>query len=236
MREKLYTVIFEADTPAGKAFDVVLILAILASVMVTILDSVISIRLQYGRLLFFLEWAFTLLFALEYGCRLLCARNPKAYAFGFLGIVDFIGWAPTVLGLLLPGSHYLTTFRILRVLRVFRVLKMAAYVKEADLLASALRQSGRKIMVFLFTVITLVVLLGSIMYVVEGPEHGFANIPVSIYWAIVTLTTVGYGDISPQTPFGQFLASCIMILGYAIIAVPTGIVSAEFIRAEGRDE
>ena len=236
MREKLYTVIFEADTPAGKAFDVVLILAILASVMVTILDSVISIRLQYGRLLFFLEWAFTLLFALEYGCRLFCAWNPKAYAFGFLGIVDFIGWAPTVLGLLLPGSHYLTTFRILRVLRVFRVLKMAAYVKEADLLASALRQSGRKIMVFLFAVITLVVLLGSIMYVVEGPEHGFANIPVSIYWAIVTLTTVGYGDISPQTPFGQFLASCIMILGYAIIAVPTGIVSAEFIRAEGRDE
>ncbi len=235
MREKLYTVIFEADTRAGKAFDVLLILAIVASVLVTVLDSVASIRSEYGQLLFVLEWVFTVLFALEYALRLYCAKHLKSYVLGFYGIVDLIGWLPTVIALLIPGAHVLTTFRILRVLRVFRVLKMAAYLKEADLLASALRQSSRKIMVFLFAVITLVILLGSIMYVVEGPENGFTNIPVSIYWAVVTLTTVGYGDISPQTPFGQFLASCIMILGYAIIAVPTGIVSAEFIRAEVRD-
>ena len=230
MRDKLYTIIFEADTPAGKAFDVLLILAIVASVMVTVLDSVASIRADHRQLLFALEWGFTVLFALEYVCRLFCAPKPKAYAFGFFGIVDLIGWAPTVLGLLLPGSHYLTTFRVLRVLRIFRVLKMAAYVKEAEVLATALKQGSRKILVFLFAVITLVILLGSMMYLIEGPENGFTNIPVSIYWAIVTLTTVGYGDISPQTPLGQFLASWIMILGYAIIAVPTGIVSTELMR------
>lgn len=232
MKEKLYTIIFEADTSAGKAFDVGLILAIVCSVLVTILDSVASIRSAHGPLLFRLEWAFTALFALEYGLRILCAPVRRRYVFGFYGIVDLIGWAPTVVGLLLPGSHYLTTFRVLRVLRVFRVLKMAAYVKEADVLATALKQGSRKILVFLFAVLTLVILLGSLMYLIEGPKNGFANIPVSIYWAIVTLTTVGYGDISPQTPLGQFLASWIMILGYAIIAVPTGIVSAEFIRAD----
>jgi len=232
MKEKLYTIIFEADTPSGKAFDVALILAIVASVMVTILDSVVSIRADYGTVLFILEWAFTALFALEYGLRIFCAKQRKRYALGFFGLVDFIGWAPTVIGLLVPGSHYLTTFRVLRVLRIFRVLKMAAYVKEADILATALKQGSRKIFVFLFAVLTLVILLGSLMYLIEGPENGFANIPVSIYWAIVTLTTVGYGDISPQTPLGQFLASWIMILGYAIIAVPTGIVSAEIIRSE----
>lgn len=232
MKEKLYTIIFEAETPGGKAFDVVLILAIVASVMVTVLDSVASIRHTYGDLLFMLEWGFTILFALEYALRILCAEKRKSYVLGFFGIVDLIGWAPTVIGLLVPGSHYLTTFRVLRVLRIFRVLKMAAYIKEADVLISALRQGSRKIFVFLFGVVALVILLGSMMYLIEGAENGFTNIPVSIYWAIVTLTTVGYGDISPQTPLGQFLASWIMILGYAIIAVPTGIVSAEFMRSE----
>lgn len=232
MRDKLYTIIFEADTPAGKTFDVVLIFAIVVSVLVTVLDSVASIQEEHGTLLFVLEWLFTGLFAVEYGLRLYCARNPKRYALGFYGLVDLIGWAPTVVGLLLPGSHYLTTFRVLRVLRVFRILKMTAYMKEAELLANALKQGRRKIFVFLFAVLSLVILLGSLMYLIEGPEHGFDNIPVSIYWAIVTLTTVGYGDISPQTAFGQFLASWIMILGYAIIAVPTGIVSAEFVKAE----
>jgi voltage-gated potassium channel len=232
MREKMYSVIFEADTPEGKAFDVGLLLAIVVSVLVTVLDSVASIHEKYGTVLLVLEWGFTGLFALEYGLRLYCARNPRGYAFGFYGVVDLIGWVPTVLGLLVPGTHYLTTFRVLRVLRVFRILKMTAYMREAEALGNALKQGRRKIFVFLFAVLTLVILLGSLMYLIEGPEHGFDNIPVSIYWAIVTLTTVGYGDISPQTPLGQFLASWIMILGYAIIAVPTGIVSAEFVKAE----
>jgi voltage-gated potassium channel len=231
-KSNLYTVIFEADTPAGKTFDVVLILAILASVAVTVLDSVAGFRMEYGRTLWMFEWGFTLLFALEYGLRLACAPRPAQYARSFFGLVDLIGWLPTVLGLLLPGSHYLTTFRVLRVLRVFRVLKMAAYLEEARLLADAMKAGRRKILVFLFVVLTLVVLLGSLMYMIEGPENGFTSIPVAVYWAIVTLTTVGYGDISPQTPIGQFLASFIMILGYAILAVPTGIVSAEFVRQE----
>jgi voltage-gated potassium channel len=232
-KTRLYTVIFEADTPAGKTFDVILILAILASVGVTVLDSVASLRLQMGAVLQNLEWAFTALFALEYGLRLACAPRPARYARSFLGLVDLIGWLPTVIGLLVPGSHYLTTFRVVRVLRIFRVLHMAAYLEEARLLASALHHGRRKILVFLFTVVTLVILLGSLMYLIEGPAHGFTSIPVAVYWAIVTLTTVGYGDISPQTPAGQFLASFIMILGYAILAVPTGIVSAEFIRSTG---
>jgi len=232
-KQKLYTVIFEADTPAGKGFDVVLILAIVASVAVTVLDSVASFRAAHGPLLLRLEWAFTVLFAAEYFLRLLCAPRPLRYAGSFFGAVDLVGWLPTVVGLLVPGSHYLTTFRVLRVLRVFRVLKMAAYLEEARILADALRAGRRRILVFLFTVLTLVVLLGSLMYLIEGPENGFTSIPVAVYWAIVTLTTVGYGDISPQTPAGQFLASFIMILGYAILAVPTGIISAEFVRREG---
>jgi len=232
LNSKLYTIIFEADTPAGKAFDVILILAITASVAVTVLDSVASLRRDYGPALWVLEWGFTLLFALEYGLRLFCSPRPARYARSFLGLVDLIGWLPTVIGLLLPGSHYLTTFRVLRVLRVFRVLKMAAYLEEARVLANALKAARRKILVFLLVVLTLVVLLGSLMYMIEGPENGFTSIPVAVYWAIVTLTTVGYGDISPQTPLGQFLSSFIMILGYAILAVPTGIVSAEFIRSE----
>lgn len=231
-KERVWAIIFKDDTPAGRTFDVILLGMIVLSVMVTILDSVDSIHLRYGTTLAVLEWGFTGLFALEYLIRILCVRRTRRYVFSFLGLVDLIGWLPTVIGLLIPGSHYLTTFRLIRVLRVFRILKMVAYTKEATLLANALRSSARKILIFLFSVLTLVVLLGSLMYVIEGPSRGFTSIPVSIYWAIVTLTTVGYGDISPQTPGGQILASLVMILGYAIIAVPTGIVSAEMIRSD----
>ncbi|MDA3873986.1 MAG: ion transporter, partial [Kiritimatiellae bacterium] len=220
---------FKDDTPAGRNFDLILLVVIVLSVLVTILDSVQSIHLEYGTALSVLEWVFTGLFALEYLVRVLCVPRPRRYMLSFLGLVDLIGWLPTIIGLLIPGSHYLTTFRLIRVLRVFRILKMAAYMKEATHLANALRSSARKILVFLFSVFTLVVLMGSLMYMIEGPSRGFTNIPVSIYWAVVTLTTVGYGDISPQTPVGQILASLVMILGYAIIAVPTGIVSAEMI-------
>ena len=231
-QEKLYTVIFESDTRAGRFFDLTLLLAIVLSVGVTMLDSMESVRLRYGRELLVLEWGFTLLFALEYVFRLYAAHQRARYARSFFGVVDFLGWFPTVLGLVVPGSHYLTTFRILRVLRIFRILKLASYLKESEALVAALAGSRRKILIFLFAVLTLVMILGSLMYLIEGPERGFTSIPVSIYWAIVTLTTVGYGDISPQTPPGQFLSSAVMILGYAIIAVPTGIVSAEFLRQE----
>lgn len=232
LKKKFYTVIFEADTPAGKIFDLFLILAIVASVGVTFLDSVQTFHEAHARILTFLEITFTVLFALEYLLRLWCAKRPLKYGKSFFGIVDLIGWLPSVVGFFIPGSEVLTTFRVLRVLRVFRVLKMAAYLQEAKVLVDALRDSSRKIFVFLFAVVTLVILLGSLMYLIEGPENGFTSIPASVYWAIVTLTTVGYGDISPQTPLGQFLASLIMILGYAIIAVPTGIVSTSFVKGD----
>ncbi|HHS14141.1 MAG TPA: ion transporter [bacterium] len=229
-RQRMYDIIFETHTPAGRAFDLILLALILASVLVTVLDSVASVRESSGRLLFIMEWGFTILFAAEYFMRLACSPEPRKYALSFLGVVDLIGWLPTVAGLIIPGTQYLTTFRIIRVLRIFRILKMAAYLEEARYLVAALKSGMKKIVVFLFAVLTLVVLLGSLMYLVEGPENGFVSIPVSIYWAVVTLTTVGYGDISPATSLGQMLASLVMILGYSIIAVPTGIVSAEFIR------
>jgi len=235
-RDKAHEIIFGSDTPLGKFFDLVLIIAIIISTLLTALETVDSLRAAHGALFRSLEWGFTFLFLAEYLLRVWCSPRRRGYVFSFFGLVDLIGWLPSLLGLLLPGTAYLSalrTVRVLRVLRVFRVLKMVAYLKEAESLARALRASGRKIAVFLFAVVTLVILLGSLMYLIEGPENGFTSIPVSVYWAVVTLTTVGYGDISPQTPAGQFLASMIMILGYAIIAVPTGIVSAEFIRDGG---
>lgn len=232
LKQKSYAVIFEADTPAGKGFDVLLILAILLSVAVTFLDSVVSLHDRHTQLFSFLELFFTVVFCLEYGLRVWCTPRPSGYVKSFFGVIDLIGWLPSVMGFLFPGSEVLTTFRVIRVLRVFRVLKMGKYLKEAQLLADSLRESRRKILVFLFAVLTLVVLLGSLMYLIEGPEHGFTSIPYSVYWAIVTLTTVGYGDISPKTPLGQLFASMIMILGYAIIAVPTGIISAAFVRSD----
>lgn len=224
-RSRLHEIIFEADTPAGKLYDVSLIAAIAVSVIVVMLDSVSSIREAHGRMLYSIEWFFTILFSLEYTVRLVCVKRPTQYAVSFFGIVDLLGVIPTYLSLLVPGSHYLAAIRFLRVLRTFRVLKLSSYEKESQLLFRALKASHRRITVFLFAVLTIVVVLGSMMYVIEGEENGFTSIPRSIYWAIVTLTTVGYGDISPKTGVGQMLAAMIMIMGYSIIVIPTGIVT-----------
>lgn len=233
-RQVLHTVIFEADTPAGKTFDLLLIISILLSVTAVMLDSIGAVRAVYGELFYGIEWFFTLLFTVEYVLRLLCVGRPSNYATSFFGVVDLLAIAPTYLSLVLPGSQYLLSIRILRILRIFRILKLVPYLGEAKLLMQALRASGRKIAVFLYTVLTLVVIFGSFMYVIEGEASGFTSIPRSVYWAIVTLTTVGYGDISPQTNLGQMVASIVMICGYAIIAVPTGIVTVEMTHAFGK--
>ncbi len=226
-QSRLYIIIFEADTPAGKWFDLVLICSIIASVLAVMLDSIGSINRSYGSMLYISEWFFTLLFTLEYMLRLFCSVKPLRYATSFFGIVDLLAILPTYVSMLIPGSQFLISIRILRILRVFRVLKLAEYSLEAQALLQALKASYRKITVFIFTVLTLVVISGSLMYLIEGEEHGFTSIPVSVYWAIVTMTTVGYGDISPHTNMGKMLAAVIMILGYGIIAVPTGIVTVE---------
>ena len=230
-RKKLFEIIFEADTPAGKWFDIVLIICILLSVIVVMLDSVSSIGTKYGKLLYAVEWFFTILFTVEYILRLLCVGRPIRYAVSFFGIVDLLAILPTYMSLIFFGSRYLAVVRVLRVLRIFRVLKLGHHSQEAAVLKKALYASRRKIIVFLFVVLTLVVIMGSLIYVIEKEENGFTSIPRSIYWAIVTLTTVGYGDISPQTGPGQFLAAIVMILGYSIIAVPTGIVTVELSQA-----
>jgi len=232
-RMVLHEVIFEADTPAGKIFDILLIASILASVVAVMLDSIAAVRIRYGVLLYGIEWFFTLLFTTEYLLRVLSVGRPAKYMGSFFGLVDLMAIIPTYLSLFLPGSQYLLVIRILRILRIFRILKLVVYLSEARLLIKALKASSRKIAVFLYTVLTLVVLFGSLMYVIEGGNSGFTSIPRSIYWAIVTLTTVGYGDISPQTVLGQTVASLIMILGYAIIAVPTGIVTVQMTRTFG---
>ncbi len=230
-KDKVYEIIFEADTPLGRLFDEVLIVSIIASVIAVMLDSVSSIRIKYGNFLYSLEWFFTILFSIEYILRLISVKRPVKYATSFFGIVDLLTVIPTYLDILLPGTRFLLVIRILRVLRIFRVLKLAKYVGEANLLVGAIKASMRKITVFLFAIVTIVVILGSLMYMVEGAEHGFTSIPTSVYWAIVTLTTVGYGDLSPQTPAGQAVAVIVMIMGYSIIAVPTGIVSVELSQA-----
>lgn len=235
-REKIHEVIFEADTPLGKCFDVILIILIFASVIAVMLDSVDSFAAQYSDALFIAEWAFTIVFTIEYILRLICVRKPWLYAKSFYGIVDILSIIPTYLSLLLVDAKYFLVIRILRVLRVFRIFKLASYMGEANLMLDALKSSRAKISVFLYAVVLMVVIFGSLMYVIEGADNGFNNIPQSVYWAIVTLTTVGYGDIAPQTPLGQFLASAIMIMGYGIIAVPTGIYSAELTRAALKDK
>jgi voltage-gated potassium channel len=229
----LHQVIFEADTNAGKAFDVVLIWSIIISVLVVMLDSVASYRAQYGDWFYSLEWFFTILFTIEYVFRIFTVQKARGYIFSFYGIVDLLSILPTYLSILLPGSEYFLVIRILRVLRVFRVLKFTQYLIEVDQLRKAMASSRRKILVFIFTVVTITVIVGSLMYVIEGAENGFTSIPKGIYWAIVTLTTVGYGDISPQTNLGQMVSAIIMIMGYGIIAVPTGIVTVELSRAQG---
>ncbi len=233
-QKKLHEIIFEADTPAGKLFDVVLIISIVLSVITVLLDSVQAVSINYGKILLIFEWFFTILFTIEYVFRLLCVERPTKYATSFFGIVDLLAIIPTYLSIILPGSQFLVVIRVLRILRVFRVFKLVQYLGEANLLMKALKASRRKILVFLFVVLNMVIIFGSLMYVIEGEQNGFTSIPRSIYWAIVTLTTVGYGDISPQTNIGQVLASLIMIMGYAIIAVPTGIVTAELAQTTGQ--
>ena len=230
-RKRTYAVIFEHDTPAGRAFDVLLIAAILASVLVVMMESVATLRASHGALLRSLEWAFTIVFTIEYALRLWCVERPVRYARSFLGIIDLLAVVPTYISLLAPGGQVLTVVRILRVLRVFRILKLTQYVGEARLLGRALRAARYKITVFVMTVLTIVVIVGSLMYLIEGPAAGFTSIPRGVYWGIVTLTTVGFGDITPQTPLGQALASVVMIMGYGIIAVPTGIITVELAQA-----
>jgi len=226
-RHRLHTIIFEADTPAGKTFDIFLIVCILISVLVVMLDSIRSFRLQHLALVMAVDWFFTILFTIEYMLRLYSVGRPLTYARSFYGIVDLLAILPSYLSLFFPPTRYLQIVRILRVLRIFRVFKLVQYLREARLLVMALKASQRKITVFLFSVLTLVTIFGCLIFLIEGEANGFTSIPVSMYWAIVTLTTVGYGDLSPQTGIGQAFASIIMILGYAIIAVPTGIVSVE---------
>jgi voltage-gated potassium channel len=235
-RLRLYTVIFEADTRAGRAFDVVVIAAILASVAVVVLDSVGSIGARFGRLFGVLEWGFTVLFTIEYVARLLCVRRPWRYATSAFGLIDLVAVLPTWLALLAPELHALIDVRILRLLRIFRVLKMGAYVAEYRTLGEALAASRRKIAVFISFVLMVVLVMGTLMYVVEGAANGFTSIPMAIYWAITTMTTVGFGDITPKTDLGRSIASLMMLLGWGILAVPTGIVSAEFTaRRVGRE-
>lgn len=231
---KLHEIIFEADTPAGKLFDIVLIGSILLSVLIVSLESVSAIRDQWGFELNLLEWLFTVLFSVEYTLRFISVGHPVRYARSFFGLVDLLSVLPTYLSLFFYEGHYLSVIRILRVLRIFRILKLADHLLEAQILSQAIKASRKKITVFIFAVMTIVVIVGSVMYVIEGEQNGFTSIPRSIYWAIVTLTTVGYGDISPKTPLGQTLASFVMIMGYAIIAIPTGIVSAEISQANLR--
>lgn len=237
-RLRAYRVVFESDTRAGRAFDLALVWLILTSVAVVMLDSVAGIHVRWGAWLEVVEWGFTLIFSAEYLLRLSCVERPRRYAFSFLGIVDLVAIAPTYLAFFVPGLHALIDVRILRMLRIFRIMKLGAYVREYGQLGRALVASRRKIAVFLSFVLLVVLVLGTLMYVVEGPENGYTSIPVAVYWAITTVTTVGFGDITPKTDLGRFIASLTMLMGWGTLAVPTGIVSAEFVvqssRADGR--
>ncbi len=234
-KEKIHEIIFEADTPEGKLFDVILFVCIIISVVLVMLESVPSLSAKYGRFFIISEWVLTILFTIEYILRLYSVYRPRRYATSFFGIVDLLSILPTYLSTFIIGSQSLMVIRGLRLLRVFRVFKLANFLKESQILLDALRASRAKITVFLFFILILVSIFGSFMYLIEGESNaGFDSIPRSVYWAIVTLTTVGYGDISPQTTFGQFIASMIMIIGYAVIAVPTGIVSNELFKASDK--
>lgn len=232
-RERLHQIIFESDTKAGRNFDIALIWAIVISVALVMLDSIYEMRVDYGEILWYGEWAFTILFTVEYVLRLLSVRRPLGYAFSFFGLIDLFAILPSYLSFFFPLTQSLLVIRVFRLLRIFRVFKLGAYLGEAEILHKALRSSRPKVIVFLLTVGAIVLTMGALMYVIEGEPNGFTSIPRSIYWAIVTITTVGFGDITPKTALGQFLASCLMIVGYGIIAVPTGIVSSEIARAYG---
>jgi voltage-gated potassium channel len=226
MKERIKIIIFGTDTTAGRIFDLFLIASILLSVLLVMLDSVVELRDAYGTIFHKAEWAFTILFTIEYFLRVITVRLPSSYIFSFFGIIDLLSLIPTYISIILPGAQVFSVIRVLRVLRVFRVLKLIQFMGEAELLKQAMVASRRKIFVYLFFVINLVIILGSVMYIIEGEASGFDSIPRSIYWSIVTLTTVGYGDISPETNLGQTVAAIIMIMGYSIIAVPTGIVTS----------
>ena len=234
LRGRLYTIIFEAETRAGRLFDLTLIIAILLSVLVVMLDSVQAISTRYGDVLGALEWFFTLMFTAEYLARLYCVRRPLRYATSFFGIIDFLSVVPTYLAMLMPGAHVLLDVRILRLLRIFRILKLTSYVDEYRMLNRALVASRRKILIFLSVVMMVVLLLGTVMYVVEGPGNGYTSIPTSVYWAITAITTVGFGDIVPKTDLGRAISSFMMLLGWGILAVPTGIISSELSVQHGR--
>ena len=227
LRHTLYQVIYQAHTPAGRGFDIVLIISIVVSVLTIILDSVTEINQHYKEQFFIIDWVFTILFTVEYLLRIFCIQRPVKYITSFYGLIDLLSIVPSYIGLFIPGSHYLQVIRILRVLRIFRVLKLVQYINQSNQLLNALSASRPKIAIFLFTISTLLVIFGSIMYLIEGPENGFTNIPVSIYWAVVTLTTVGFGDITPKTDLGRAISAVVMVTGYAIIAVPTGIITNE---------
>ncbi|MFT6632716.1 MAG: voltage-gated potassium channel [Bacteriovoracaceae bacterium] len=226
-RDKLYVIIFEAETPKGKFFDLFLIWAILLSIGVICLESIKSVKADYGTLFFVLEWIFTGFFTIEYILRILSLKKPSSYIFSFYGIIDFLAIIPTFLGLIFVGTHSLMVIRAIRLLRIFRLLKLSRYIGEAEVLTKALLAGRHKITVFLLAVFSIALFMGAVMYVVEGEQNGFTSIPKGIYWAVVTMTTVGYGDLAPQTDFGRFLASILMVMGYGIIAVPTGIISVE---------
>lgn len=235
-RERLHEIIFEADTPMGKLFDIILMIMIIASIIVVSLETVKSYVGEYGNVFTILEWTFTIFFTIEYILRLYSVYKPMKYATSFFGIIDLLAILPSYVSIFIAGTHSLMIIRALRLLRVFRIFKLGSFLKQGETILSALRLSRAKIGVFMFFILVSVCILGTIMYVVEGEANsGFDNIPISIYWAVVTLTTVGYGDIAPLTPFGRFIAAAIMILGYAVIAVPTGIITNELINSSNND-
>jgi len=232
-KEKVHEVIYEADTPAGKLFDVILLLVILLSILLVMLESIESIGTKYAYILDVAEWVITILFSIEYLARIISVKKPKTYVFSFYGIIDLLSTIPKYISLFVLGTHSLVAIRALRLLRVFRILKLTRFIGESANFGKALKRSRAKIAVFISFVIVLCIILGTVMYLVESNEEsGFTSIPRSVYWAIVTLTTVGYGDIAPITALGQFIASLIMILGYGIIAIPTGIVTSEMSKSE----
>ncbi len=226
-KHDLYEVIFESKTKAGKAFDIILLIVIVLSVILVILESVPRINRDYGRVMKIMEWGITIIFSLEYFLRIFISRFPRKYIFSFFGIIDLLSVIPTYLSLLLTGAQGLIVIRAIRLLRVFRILKLNRYTNEGAIIIKALKASRVKISVFIFAILMIIIIIGTLMYLIEGEAGGYNSIPISIYWTIVTLTTVGYGDITPLTDFGKFISSIVMLLGYAIIAVPTGIVTAE---------
>ncbi len=232
LRSRVHEIVYEADTTTGKVFDILVLIAIVISVVVVMLESITELQQKYGKAFYIIEWILTILFTIEYLIRIWVIQKPTKYIFSFFGLIDFFAILPTYLSLFFAGSQHLLVIRSLRLLRIFRVFKLSRYVAESQILVGALIASRTKIIIFIFTVLMLICIIGSLMYLVEGPEHGFTSIPTSIYWAIVTMTTVGYGDITPGTSLGKFLSSIIMILGYGILAVPTGIVGSELFHAK----